>query len=125
MGQPYPHGRGRLGLDLEAGLDYETGRQIRSAARAAYFRAYPRMRGRAVEVHHRIPLEWKSLFPQADPNRLSNLQGLPSRDHLRKATDLWTAFRNAYNRARRRPRPVEVLRYAALVDRSLDLPYPL
>lgn len=83
------------------------------------------MRGKGIEVHHRVPLEWSSLFPKADPNRLSNLQGLPSRDHLRKATDMWTAFRNAYARARRRPTPVEVMRFAALVDRSLRLPYPL
>ncbi|HEV2148441.1 MAG TPA: HNH endonuclease signature motif containing protein, partial [Longimicrobiaceae bacterium] len=99
--------------------------RLRSAARAAYFQAYPRQRGRAVEVHHRVPLEWSHLFPGADPNRLSNLQGLSSRDHLRKASDLWTAFRNTYQRRREAPKPVDVLRYAAVVDRSLALPYPL
>jgi hypothetical protein len=98
---------------------------LRRAARAAFLTAHPRLRGRRIEVHHRIPLEWKHLFPQADPNRLSNLQGLSSRDHLRKATDLWTAFRNAYQRHRRQPSAVDVLRFAALVDRSLNLPYPL
>ncbi len=98
---------------------------LRTAARAAFFRVYPRLRDRGIEVHHRIPLEWRHLFPKADPNRISNLQGLGSRDHLRKATDLWTAFRNAHRWAGRPVTPMDVLRHAALVDRSLTLPYPL
>jgi hypothetical protein len=111
------------GLDRAVGAP-ESEADLRRAARGIFFRAYPRQRGR-VQVHHRIPLEWRTLFPHADPNRLANLQGLAPRDHRRKASDLWDAFRAAYRRAGRRPAPAEVVRYAGLVDRSLDLPYPL
>jgi hypothetical protein len=99
--------------------------EVRREARQVFFAAYPRWIGRAVEVHHRIPLEWRRLFPQADPNRLSNLQPLRTLDHRRKASDLWDAFRAAYRRRGRAPRPGEVMQFAGLVDRSLDLPYPL
>jgi hypothetical protein len=99
--------------------------RLRRDARRIYFAAHPRDAARGVEVHHRVPLEWSHLFGGADPHRLSNLQGLTTRDHLRKATDLWTSFRNTYQRRRRSPTAAEVLRFAALVDRSLDLPYPL
>ena len=103
---------------------------LRRRARHRYLRAHPRIAQNprlrtTLQVHHRVPLEWKRLFPQADPNRLSNLQGLTSRDHARKASDLWDAFRAAYRRRGRRPTPADVLRYAMLVDRSLNLPYPL
>jgi len=97
---------------------------LRSEARAAYRQAYPGRRA-PVEVHHRVPLEWRFLFPDADPNRLANLQGLSSQDHRRKASDLWDAFRAAHQRRRHEPTPAEVLDYAMLVDRSLNLPYPL
>lgn len=99
--------------------------QLRRAARTAFFQAHPRQRGKPIEVHHRVPLEWSHLLPGAHPNRLSNLQGLASRDHLRKASDLWTAFRNAYQYRRRQPTGRDVLHFAGLVDRSLNLPYPL
>jgi hypothetical protein len=99
--------------------------EVRREARRLFFMAYPRWIGRAVEVHHRIPLEWRRLFPQADPNRLSNLQPLRTLDHRRKASDLWDAFRAAYRRRRSAPGPGEVMQFARLVDRSLDLPYPL
>ncbi|HEX7089442.1 MAG TPA: HNH endonuclease signature motif containing protein [Longimicrobiales bacterium] len=99
---------------------------LRSDARKVFFAAYPRLRGKKIQVHHRIPLEWhRRLFPGVDPNRLSNLQGLTSVEHQRKATDLWTAFRNAYRRKGKQPTRADVLRFAALVDRSLQLPYPL
>jgi hypothetical protein len=95
---------------------------LRREARDVFFRAYPRLKGRVLEVHHRIPLEWRELFPKADPNRLANLQGLTKADHLRKASDLWDAFRNTYRRLGRQPTPAEVLEYAGYVDKSLDLP---
>ncbi len=49
---------------------------LRREARVVFFRVYPRLKGRVIEVHHRVPLEWKSKFPLADPNRIANLQGL-------------------------------------------------
>jgi len=93
---------------------------LRTEAREAYRRGY---RGTTpVEVHHRVPLEWRFLFPHADPNRLANLQGLPTLDHRRKASDMWDTFRNFYRRQKREPTPAEILRQAMFVDRSLNLP---
>lgn len=94
---------------------------LRREARKIFFNAYPQLKGKILEVHHRVPLEWRSLFPELDPNRLSNLQGLSQRVHKVKATDLWDAFRNAYRRRRCKPTRQEVLNYAKLVDRSLRL----
>ena len=95
---------------------------LRREARVVFFRVYPRLKGRIIEVHHRVPLEWKSKFPLADPNRIANLQGLYTKDHLYKASQLWDSFRNTYRRLRREPTPTEILRFAGLVDRSLNLP---
>jgi hypothetical protein len=94
-------------------------RDLRTDARTAYRRAYGTT---PVEVHHRVPLEWRFLFPHADPNRLANLQGLRTLDHRKKASDMWDSFRNTYRRLRREPTPAEILRHAMLVDRSLNLP---
>ena len=114
-----------ISLPITARLRSRQKDSLRRAAQKVYATVYPRSAGKKIEVHHRVPLEWSHLFPQVDPNRISNLQGLTSRDHLRKASDLWTAFRNTYQHRRTQPRPLEVLRYAGLVDRSLQLPYPL
>jgi len=78
-----------------------------------------------LEVHHRIPLEWRGLFPRSNPNRISNLQGLTKADHLYKTSHLWDAFRATYRRLKRSPTQKEVKDFAKLVDRSLKLPYPL
>jgi hypothetical protein len=94
---------------------------LRREARKIFFNAYPKLKDKILEVHHRVPLEWRTLFPELDPNRLSNLQGLSQKVHKVKATDLWDAFRNAYRRKRCQPTPQEVLNYAKLVDRSLRL----
>lgn len=93
--------------------------ELRTEAREAYRRAYG---SRPVDVHHRVPLEWRFLFPHADPNRLANLQGLVTLDHRRKASDMWDSFRNNVRRRRREPTPAEVLRHAMFVDQSLNLP---
>ena len=34
-----------------------------------------------MEIHHRIPLEYSHLFPNAEPNRRANLQGVGFDDH--------------------------------------------
>ena len=80
------------------------------------------MKGKVIEVNHRITLEWRRLFPYADPNRLSNLQGLFTKDHLYKASQLWDSFRNTYRSLKREPTPAEVLKFAGVVDASLNLP---
>jgi hypothetical protein len=105
-----------------AKLGKKTADVLRREARKIFFEAYPKLKGKVLEVHHRIPLEWRKLFPQADPNRLANLQGLTKADHLRKASDLWDAFRATFKKLGRDPTPIEVLQYAGTVDRSLDLP---
>jgi hypothetical protein len=111
-------------IDVSAG-EAETNAALRQQARRIYFQAYPRQRGR-VQVHHRIPLEWwRRVFRGTDPNRLANLQGLNTQDHRHKASDLWDAFRAAYNRLGRWPTRAEVVQFAGVVDRSLNLPYPL
>jgi hypothetical protein len=98
---------------------------LRREARSIFFAVHRHLKGLAIQVHHRIPLEWRRLFPLADPNRLANLQGLPTKAHLYKATHLWDAFRDLYRRLRRAPTAGEVLKHAELVDRSLNLPHPL
>jgi hypothetical protein len=115
---------GKLPGDFHPNI-FKTKKLLRKEARKRFFEAYKHLKGKKIEVHHRIPLEYRKLFPKADPNRLANLQGLTKPDHLRKASDMWDAFRNTYRRLRRKPTASEVLSFAALVDRSLNLPYPL
>jgi hypothetical protein len=95
---------------------------LRRQARSTYFRLFPRYRRPGVEIHHRIPLEYRRRFPGVDPNRLSNLQPLTTEAHRRRASDMWDSFRNTYRRARRPPTPAEIVQYAGVVDRSLNLP---
>lgn len=45
-------------------------------------------------VHHSSPVEYARLHPNADPNRLANLWGLPQDAH-QIANNGWTAFRTA------------------------------
>jgi hypothetical protein len=97
---------------------------LRREARNIFFKAYPRLKGKT-EVLHRFPLEWRWLFPKADPNRLSNLQGVQLLAHRRKVTDTWDAFREAYRRRGKSPTPKEVLKHARLVDQSLFFPYSM
>jgi RHS repeat-associated protein len=77
---------------------------LRNAARDVYASVYPRLKDQAarifnatrkkvLNVHHRIPLEYRYLF-SADPNRLSNLVGLHSTVHD-AISSLWTSFRLA------------------------------
>jgi|SRR5262245_50353201 len=97
--------------------------QLRREARKVFLQVYPRYRRRkGVQVHHRIPLEYRRLFPSMDPNSLSNLQPLTSLEHRRKASDMWDAFRATYRRRKQQPTPLEVRNFANLVDRSLQLP---
>jgi hypothetical protein len=47
----------------------------------------------SLEVHHRLPLEWAHLFPNAEPNRLANLVAYPPEIHYR-VTELWRQFKD-------------------------------
>jgi len=91
---------------------------LQQEANKIFFRAYPRLKGKA-EVHHRIPLEWRRLFPKMDPNRLSNLQGLRNVEQRRKVKNLWKAFQRLYRRLRRSPTSKEVWQHVRVVERLL------
>jgi hypothetical protein len=93
---------------------------LQREARKIFFRANPRFKGK-IEVYHRIPLEWRQIFPKQDPNRLSNLIRPQTSDQRRKATDLWKAFRRIYRHLKRNPTPKEVMLHAQVVDRVLLL----
>jgi RHS repeat-associated protein len=95
---------------------------LRNEARGIFYKAYPRLAERGLEVHHRIPLEWAHLFPEADPNRLSNLIGLDPLIHDR--IDLrWNSFRAYYNRLGRSPTMKEILEFAAGIDKEFSQYY--
>jgi hypothetical protein len=66
-----------------------------------------------MDVHHRIPLEWSHLFPNADANRVANLIGMKSSDHT-LVTNAWNAWRQGLNG--RVPTQAEVLEQALRVD---------
>jgi hypothetical protein len=94
---------------------------LRGRGRLAYEGAYRRIVERAhriaartgvnpLEVHHRIPLEYRHLF-DADPNRLSNLIGLHKDVHA-EISGLWTSFRLANPNATR----AQILDFARRLD---------
>ena len=94
---------------------------LRGRGRRAYEAAYGRVVERAqriaartgvnpLEVHHRIPLEYRHLF-DADPNRLSNLIGLHKNVHA-EISGLWTSFRLANPNATR----TQILDFAKRID---------
>jgi hypothetical protein len=85
-------------------------------ARKIFFRAYPRLAGR-VEVWHRVPLEWRRLFPTVDPNRLSNLVALRTTEQSRKVMNMWKTFGEKQQHLQRTPTPKEVLQYVRVVDK--------
>ena len=69
----------------------------------------------ALQVHHRIPLEWAHLFPKADPNRIANLVGMNNANHS-LATNAWNAWRRSLGG--RTPSPAEVLQQALQIDKA-------
>jgi RHS repeat-associated protein len=75
---------------------------------------------RNLQVHHRIPLEWANLFPRSDPNRISNLVGIPRSIHTRINNE-WTAFRAAWRG--RTPSQVDIMKKAIEIDRLYESAY--
>jgi hypothetical protein len=121
---PHLSEEAEVALPLTQPLTTDQKEALRRAATSLFSKVYPRYLRQQVEVHHRVPLEWSHLFPQADPNRISNLQGLSSPQQLRKATEMWSSFRDAHRRSGHPPTPQQVLRFATLVDRALGMAYP-
>jgi hypothetical protein len=66
-----------------------------------------------LDVHHRIPLEWSHLFPNSNPNRISNLIGMTPANHT-QVTNAWNAWRQSLNG--RIPTQAEVLQQAIRID---------
>jgi hypothetical protein len=77
-----------------------------------------------IEIHHRIPLEWAHLFPDADPNRLANLVGLDASTTVHDQIDrAWLDFRMSYRQLGRDPTASEVLSEAMQLDEQYGTYY--
>jgi hypothetical protein len=76
------------------------------------FKAYPNLQKHIgqfkIEIHHRIPLQWAHLFPNTNPNRLSNLYVLPRYVHRAIVNPAW----NAFFKSNPLPSPSDVLKFA-------------
>ena len=68
-----------------------------------------------LQVHHRIPLEWAHLFPNSDPNRISNLLGMIGTDHD-LVTAAWRQWKRSLNG--RAPSQTEVIQQALRIDKE-------
>ena len=64
-----------------------------------------------MEIHHRIPLEYSHLFPNAEPNRLANLVGVGFDDHT-AISAVWTGLRGT------NPSAADVMRTAIGIDQT-------
>jgi len=89
-------------------------REARNALRSSARDLWQARTGRraiwdGLDVHHRIPLEWSHLFPDVDPNRISNLIGMTPADHT-KVSAAWNFWRQRLDV--RVPTRSEVLRQA-------------
>lgn len=96
-------------------------RAIRRAARERYARAYGgRASDWAGQVHHRVALRFRKLFPNTDPNRLANLQALEEEAHIAvtQATEAWV---RSLGRA---PTQAEVMAHTMRMDKLIE-PYIL
>ena len=65
-------------------------------------------------VHHREPLQWAHLKPEADPNRFANLLALSPEEHA-IATRQWAQFARAFRG--REPTPAEMMEEMLRIDR--------
>jgi hypothetical protein len=97
-----------------------TGAALRAQARRKFAKAYGiRAKDMQAVVHHSDPLEYRSLNPNADPNRVANLWPLRDEAHV-IANRAWDAFRRSLNG--RWPTRAEVMAYKLRVDK-LVAPY--
>jgi len=95
---------------------------LRKKAREIFYEAYPRLTNHGLEVHHRIPLEWAHLFPEANPNRLSNLVGLDDTVH-HQINVMWSDFKQYYSSLGRSPTAKEILEFALKIDQEFSTSY--
>ncbi|WP_332771895.1 hypothetical protein [Phenylobacterium sp.] len=73
------------------------------------------------QVHHRVDLRFRHLFPKADPNRLANLVALEAEAH-NLATQATSAFIRGLGG--RTPSQAEILAHIIKVDKLIE-PYIL
>lgn len=68
------------------------------------------------QVHHRIPLEWAHIFPNMNPNRLSNLQIINEKKHngVGGITAEWRQFKTSLQG--KVPTQKQILDEAARID---------
>ena len=66
-----------------------------------------------MQIHHRIPLEWSHIFPDSDPNKLSNLIGIDPRIHAQITTG-WASWKKTLDG--RIPTQEEILMQANFID---------
>jgi len=103
--------------------DSSVARSLRAEAREIYFKAFPKGKILGQQVHHRIPIEWAHLFPDADPNRLSNLVGLDEAVH-EQVSSMWTGFRMRFRALNREPSAKEILEAAQEIDKVIESRIP-
>jgi hypothetical protein len=115
--------QGKAAVDRTArGLWKAAEPAVRRAARSRFAKANgisaSEMGG---QVHHSAALEYAHLMPDADPNRLANLWGLPDQVH-QIASNEWTAFRAGLKG--RIPSQAEIMAVKLRIDRMVA-PYIL
>lgn len=66
-----------------------------------------------VQVHHRVPLQWAHIFPDANPNKLRNLYAITAQHHT-GVTNAWNAWERTL--AGRVPTQAEVLQQANVIE---------
>ncbi len=91
---------------------------LRKLARPIYARANGiEAKDMGAEVHHRDPLEWAHIMPNADPNRLANLVGLESDAH-NLVTQAWRQFKVSLGG--RPPTQAELMAQKLRVDKMME-----
>lgn len=94
---------------------------LRAQARSDYDRVNPgRRQIEDLQIHHRIPLEWAHVYPNANPNRFANRVGLPVNVH-RQVNSRWAAFRKGLGG--RMPTSSEVMEFALKIDWEFGIYY--
>ncbi|TWT45026.1 tRNA(Glu)-specific nuclease WapA precursor [Phycisphaerae bacterium RAS1] len=86
---------------------------LRTEGRAIW-EAHAKIRAQqqGLEVHHRIPLEYAHLFPSVNPNRLTNLVGVPAVPH----SDITQAWLRWGRNLGHEPTSVDVMTQACRID---------
>jgi hypothetical protein len=109
----------RLEELIDAPLNNEEKRRLRSAAREEFLKSRPELarllvnsKGVPYPIHHRRPLEYAQLFPGEDINALKNLTAVDGDVHT-SINSVWTSVRSVRDAAN----AVDVDEVVAIVDR--------